>query len=157
MVCSAGLIACAVMQHSRLISSALVAAISSSASSTLARRSTSMVAQLPVTVKISYCSMELSSTRGLESISVRSLPSSDSCRVSVAPTLPSPAMMIFMSSHPYYNDKTSARTTMDLNRSASTARSTDAFRRVICPSPSYHFPVSCRITCPYAGGSNRQQ
>ena len=86
----------AVRQHSRLISSALVAAIKRSASSTPAARSTGMLAAFPSTTITSSRSCISCSTLCFESITVRSLPSLASRPVTALPTLPSPATMIFM-------------------------------------------------------------
>ncbi len=96
-VCSLGFIPCAVMQQIRFTSSASVTAISRSASLTPACSNVFMDAQFPCTPIMSYRSSVDSSTFKLASISVKSYPSAESCLVSIAPTFPSPAIIIFTS------------------------------------------------------------
>ena len=91
-----GFIFRAVRQHSRLVSSALVAAMTRSASCTLAVRSVPMVAAFPFTTITSYRPTLSSNTSCLESMTVRSYPSRESSRVTARPTLPSPATIIFI-------------------------------------------------------------
>ena len=55
-----------------------------------------MDAQFPEIAITSYCSSDSSNTWASVSINVMSWPSADSSRVSVAPTFPLPAMMIFI-------------------------------------------------------------
>ncbi len=101
MVCSFGLMPWAVVQQSRFTSSAFVTAISRSASRTPACWSTSIAAQLPWMTRTSSRTPVSFSTCGSESIRVMSYPSAESCRARVEPTLPSPAMMMFiMTSRP---------------------------------------------------------
>ena len=71
-VCSSGFILCAVMQQSKLISSALVDAIKTSALSTPASDKTDIKAQFPLTAIISYLSKLASNTSPLVSIKIMS-------------------------------------------------------------------------------------
>ena len=96
MVWMPGLICLAVTQQSRLTSSALVTAISKSASAVPTSRRVSMVAQFPSIPMTSYLAQTRSTTSALWSTMVISCPSEASCAVRVEPTFPIPAMIIFM-------------------------------------------------------------
>ena len=95
-VCRLSFMPCAVMQHKRFVSSEPVAAISRFACCTSACRSVSIEAQLPAMDMTSYWAIVFSRMAASESMSVMSWPSFANCRVSHAPTLPSPAMRIFI-------------------------------------------------------------
>ena len=86
----------AVMQQSRLVSSAEVAAMSRSLSSTPAWFCTRMVAPLPWTTFTSKDCWASAKTSLLLSMTTTSWPSFASWTVKAEPTLPSPTMTIFM-------------------------------------------------------------
>ena len=97
----------ATMQHRRLVSSALVAAIIRSLSSTPASLWTAALAPLPSTTITSRRSAAVASAPFCVSTTTRSWPSRESACDSVKPTLPSPITTIFIcplvaSSYPYF-------------------------------------------------------